>query len=720
MKKLISVTIILALLTFFGFFLSTSFEKSKNKNYNLTKNQKIWIESMGEKKIPILISDQNSVYLYRNMDGKLQGAYYEYIKWLEKKYGLSFEFIQKGSDYFKEQLDNGDGVMAYNATSTYFREQKYTYIPLRAKTSIILVKKYGNDLKAEKIQKIGIVRNTTEAKDYFFSYSPNKYSKIYLSTYEEGIEKLENGEIDLFLGKSRNLMYRDLEMETVKKFSDLQYNFAISKNYPELIEIISKTISDFEEENFADSYFKNKTAYASMMMKNNETLKKVKEKYSKILIDFPNTENLLPVYYIKNGKFYGYLPSIFKEISNIIGIPIEFTTELNSERGRVKAISLRGKNPLNIPYYSSKVVIMGKNGNNYISSFEDLNPYLNNFSVGIVEKRELGAYSRTINNFKTFPDTFSLIKALDSGEIQYAIGDLFFLDSQIQNMHLKDEIKVLGILPDTNNTLSIGFQNEDKLLYKLFLQLFPKDISEFQHLKSMLVSPKVIKLDYYFIFSLALIFTVILSIILFFLKINIDYKKKAEKLNRAMISSLELASSYNDEDTGQHIVRVAKYSELLAKELGMASSFIKDVAYYASLHDIGKIGISDAVLKKPGKLTPEEMNEMKKHPNIGYKLVQNAGLGKIAENIVRFHHERYDGKGYPLGLLGNKIPLEARIVSLADVYDALRQKRSYKDPFTHEEAVQIITGESGVFFDPELVKLFLKLNREFDEIHSRY
>ncbi|MGL5984926.1 MAG: HD-GYP domain-containing protein, partial [Cetobacterium sp.] len=158
------------------------------------------------------------------------------------------------------------------------------------------------------------------------------------------------------------------------------------------------------------------------------------------------------------------------------------------------------------------------------------------------------------------------------------------------------------------------------------------------------------------------------------------------------------------------------YSKFLAEKLKCPYKFIQEVGEYASLHDVGKIVISDSILKKPGKLTLDEFEEMKKHVILGRNLVEMMELGSIAENIALYHHERWNGKGYCHNLQGEEIPLEARIVALSDVYDALRQKRVYKDGLSHEEAVSIIKSESGEHFDPAIVKVFLEFNLEFDKI----
>lgn len=192
--------------------------------------------------------------------------------------------------------------------------------------------------------------------------------------------------------------------------------------------------------------------------------------------------------------------------------------------------------------------------------------------------------------------------------------------------------------------------------------------------------------------------------------------KEVRAMNRAFVVALENASRFNDEDTGAHVVRLCHYSRLLAKEMGLPEEKVNLIYRYASLHDIGKIGIPSSILQKPGKLTPEEFDVMKRHSRMGYEIINLPGIPDEAKNIPLHHHEKYDGTGYPDGLKGEAIPVEARIVALADVYDALRSKRCYKDPFTHEQADQIINDLEGTHFDPKVVEAYRRHADEFRRI----
>jgi putative two-component system response regulator len=195
--------------------------------------------------------------------------------------------------------------------------------------------------------------------------------------------------------------------------------------------------------------------------------------------------------------------------------------------------------------------------------------------------------------------------------------------------------------------------------------------------------------------------------------------RELESLNYALVLALENANYYSDIETGAHIHRVNYYSQLLAQSLGLSDKEVQLIARYAPIHDIGKVGIPPNILKKKEKLTPEEFDKIKEHSYIGYKIIDLPGIPSIAKNIVYYHHERWDGSGYPIGLKGESIPIEARIMALADVYDALRTVRPYKSALPEEETVGIIQESSGTHFDPNVVDAFLKNRSKFDDVFKR-
>ncbi len=176
------------------------------------------------------------------------------------------------------------------------------------------------------------------------------------------------------------------------------------------------------------------------------------------------------------------------------------------------------------------------------------------------------------------------------------------------------------------------------------------------------------------------------------------------------IHRLVLAAEFRDEDTGSHITRICRYSALIAQKLGLKDSEIQNILYAAPMHDVGKIGVPEHILLKPGKLSNAEFEVVKTHTTIGAKILANskAEVLQIAQKIAIAHHEKWNGKGYPQGLSGKKIPLTARIVAIVDTFDALTTRRPYKDPYPVEVACDIIRKETGQHFDPDVVEVFLE------------
>jgi putative two-component system response regulator len=174
------------------------------------------------------------------------------------------------------------------------------------------------------------------------------------------------------------------------------------------------------------------------------------------------------------------------------------------------------------------------------------------------------------------------------------------------------------------------------------------------------------------------------------------------------IFRLSVAAEYKDDDTAVHIHRMSRYSAILAEGLGLSVAEVESVRYASPMHDIGKLGVPDSILMKPGKLTPAEFKEMQNHTVFGAKILENAKaeLLKVSESIALTHHEKWDGSGYPRGLKGENIPLTGRIVALADVFDALTTKRVYKPAFSLEESMKIIKEGNGRHFDPKVVQAF--------------
>lgn len=198
--------------------------------------------------------------------------------------------------------------------------------------------------------------------------------------------------------------------------------------------------------------------------------------------------------------------------------------------------------------------------------------------------------------------------------------------------------------------------------------------------------------------------------------------QELEETRLQIIRRLGRAAEFKDDDTGYHVIRMSHYARLLALAQGLPEYRADLLLNAAPMHDIGKIGLPDSILQKPGPLTPEEWVIVRRHPQIGAGIIgrHNHELLEMARVIALTHHEKWDGSGYPRGLKGEEIPLIGRIVTVADVFDALVSERPYKHAWPVEEAIAYLQREAGRHFDPQLVPLFIRLLPQLRTIMDRY
>ncbi|MDT8298908.1 MAG: HD domain-containing protein, partial [Spirochaetaceae bacterium] len=292
----------------------------------------------------------------------------------------------------------------------------------------------------------------------------------------------------------------------------------------------------------------------------------------------------------------------------------------------------------------------------------------------------------------------------------------------------KDEILIQILEPktDTGPGLSVFYPYvvDDQLT--AYIKIIDADQQvhrNLKHIRRMVISLVALS---------GLVFYVLLFILFYRSYVSLRRSnRRLEKTQAVTIRTMSRLAELRDTDTGAHIDRTSLYCEVLARELMkkkqysgyISHKYVEDLKRSAPLHDIGKVGIPDSILNKPGPLTDEDWILMKRHPKLGAQILKKAveeldfqSYFEIGLQVALCHHENWDGTGYPEGLSGERIPLSSRIMALADVYDALRTHRPYKAPMSHETAMNIILDDRGKKFDPGIVDAFAQVHEKFREI----
>lgn len=698
-------------LIFFIIFLNTF-------SLNLTNSEKYWIKNNKNNVFYIDIYNPNHVYLYQKESKELAGVYIEFFNKLEKKTGLKFKIQSDTKEELKTLLIKGEGDILFNVAKTSEREKYYFFIPTYNTYNVGLFTKKNKTLNLNNLNnfKIGHIEGTSDSilvKEFY----PNFKNLIPINDNGNfGFSSLENDEVDIIIGKSSNDVFKNYNFTPLNNIPSSQLWMVVNKKYPILKDIIEKFKVDFSETDIVESLKKERLIFYKQLLKNSPLIDKLKKRYKNLKVLMPSDKEIFPLIYTSKGVYQGYIIDRLKELSYLTDIPINYTQN-PEDYYDIKAIDAQifdASDKFFIPYYESQLAAFSLTNNNFVDSYSDIkNKKIGFISFEKVNENIIKNITNS-NSFKFFKTTKSALKALINKDIDYLYGDFKVVSMAISNEYLESDVKVAGFF---NRITPIGFGVKSDLDLMDFIdKLFPSHLSESRILYSELVIPKKLSLNYKYLVIMFSISTTIILTLFYFLRKAITATKKEQLITRALVESFEAANEFNDEDTGNHILRVNLYSKFLAEKIKCNKKFIKEIGEYASLHDIGKIAIPDSILKKPGKLSPYEFEEMKKHVLFGKKLIDKMKLGVIAQNIALYHHEKWNGKGYCYGLKENEIPLEARIVALADVYDALRQKRVYKDGFSHEEAIEIIKQQRGQHFDPVLVDIFLTYNEEFNKI----
>ena len=658
------------------------------------------------------------------------------IKSLEENTGLNFQVVDQKTKKFEKSIDYGIPDIIIGVEDYKRNNKKYHYIdiPVDLLGAMITRKDYPSiNFKENNSRKKIVYVKGDQIKNEIIRKYRNQITLIPKPNQKEAIKTVLSKEADIYVEDyQESLKYivknpnNGVKINYLSSVFKTDYYIGGKAEFQPLIDIIERIIKNM------DTTIKNSYVDSLSYTKDKLNIPKQIQSYIKnkqsIRVLIPSFEEFPQLYYLNSQKeSKGFLKNYFDELDKTLGIKIKFEKENKESNFDIdpfilsvnneKLISKTKKIITTAPYIQIPLLIFNRNNRNFISSFDNLKKY----HIGVVRNSFIERYllyKGLNNNLIKFNNLKEVMEAVDTGKVDILIGGLQQIN-YFSNLYNIKSLQVAGIVQD-NLELSFGISAKNKTLYSLINLMDKKFLSQIKQYEGKFFTPKIeIAKDYKLSIAISSISIILLSFVYNHLIKFKNISKKLKKLTIGLVETLENANTLNDEDTGSHIKRINKYSIFLAKELQLESKLTENIGLYASLHDVGKIGISDNILKKPGKLTKEEFEIMKNHVEIGYNLMKDLEISPVALNIIRYHHEKWNGMGYGKGLKGEEIPIEGRIVALADVYDALRQERVYKKAFTHKKSVEIIISEKNKHFDPEIVEILEKKHKFFQDIFEK-
>lgn len=683
--------------------------------------------------VPVWLYHADSFEFWQDENGQYQGYYPELIRALNQQLNLQLEIRPIDGNEISRRFKAND----YGVYAGVIRTEE------RARTRLLSARLFDNEVVAaslstpavtpeELAQTRVIFRRNDATRERVEQRYPDLHfrERVLVDSSEEAFRLLSQNKADFYINDAS-------EMENTERY------YMISRPFPALrIASVLAFSPELREMRAAVNDFIGQHQHSGWLQKM-ERQSKRNYLLSRITLNdaektwiashtldiwLPKNENFAPLIWRDAQGYHGSAINMINDMRDLLHINVQvhyvdnYVAHLQQENWPVRLVNLYNTDTPHAgdgiigPQTAWHNVYYNRIGQPFIWDEDQVR----NQRIGVI-RGSFGEHylQQRFGNDVIVVSAGSLEELLDASEnhrIDFILGDLSSLELSLRGNELfRGVLKVAGM---TRSEYRIGpWVDSQHPIHHLLAQT--NRLSSFRsQLERHNEPPQLPELtkNTLKIISLVLLITALFS--LFLLLIMWRQMRQNRAVNRNIVEALEKVNRAHDDETGSHIKRVARYSGLLARTLKLPRKTAREIEAFASLHDVGKIAVPDRILRKEGPLTEEEFNEMKLHTVKGWRIIQGLELGSIAENIIHYHHEKWDGSGYPEGMRGEQIPIEARILAVADVYDALRQKRVYKPGYAHEYACQLIFDGEGRHFDPHLVALFRQHHQQFAAIYD--
>lgn len=686
-----------------------------------------------EQQIPVWIYDADSFEFWRDENGEYRGLYPQIVNALNAKYHYNLRiFPIKGAEISQRFNNDSHGLYAGVIRTD-----------ARARSKILTARVFDSEVVAASLNLAALRPEDLNHTRVLFRQNDATWDRVHqrypdlsfrqlrmVATSEEAFRLLSEDQADFYINDAT-------EMETTSRYYLISRPFpalriptvlALSPDLRGMRENVNQLINAWQRSGRMQAALtENRRQYLLSRITVNAQEKQWLEKH-RLQIWLPENENFAPLLWQDAAGYHGSALDLINDLRELLHAQVEvnyvdnYVDNLQRNQWPVRLIDITDVNDNsraagNIePQMALHNVYYNRIGQPFLWDEEQIRHQ----RVGVLQGSFAEYYLKQRFDSDVIlvplPSIDRMIDAIEDQRIDYILGDLSSLETSLRGNELfRGVLKVAGI---TRSEFRIGpWVDADHPLHRLLSQ-FHRLSSYRTQLERHTEPPMMPGLtkNTLKIISVILLITALFSLCL--LIVMWRHIRQNRHINRNIVQAMEKVNRAHDDETGSHIQRVAKYCDFMARELNLPRRMIQDIRHFASLHDVGKIAVPERILRKQGPLTPEEFNEMKLHTLKGWRIIQGLGLGTVAENIIHFHHEKWDGSGYPEGLRGEQIPLEARILAIADVYDALRQRRIYKPGYSHEHASQVIIDGTGQHFDPQLVALFRQHHERFRAIYD--